>query len=279
MIPSVILTSDKDGYTIMEINVTRTKDPTVSVVMPAYNAERFIEESIRSVIGQTYEDWELLVIDDCSSDSTRAIIKKLATEDGRIKLIENARNIGVADTRNKGFDLCKGSYVALLDSDDVWLSDKLERQVILAKETGADIIYCSYKMIDEHGVTVCDDFIVSETVDFESCLIKSEISCSTALLSKKIIDNYRFNRAYYHEDLVLWLQLLRDGYTAKGIPEVLVSYRLLDNGRSSKKVRSALNRWRIYRKYLKLPLLKSIKSITKYAFLGVKKYRKRNSAK
>lgn len=263
----------------MKINANCAKEPTVSIVMPAYNAERFIEESIRSVIGQTYEDWELLVINDCSSDSTDTIIKKLATEDDRIKLIDNEKNLGVADTRNKGFDMCKGSYIALLDSDDVWFSDKLERQLILAKETGADIIYCSYKMIDEHGAAVCDDFIVSEIVDFESCLIKSEISCSTALLSKKIIDNYRFNKNYYHEDLVLWLQLLHDGYKARGISDVLVSYRLLDSGRSSKKLRSALNRWRIYRKYLKLSVFKSLKSIAKYAFLGVKKYRKRNNQK
>ena len=187
--------------------------------------------------------------------------------------------MGVADTRNRGFDLCRGKYVALLDSDDVWFPDKLERQVALAQETDADIIYCSYKMIDERGNAVCDDFIVAEKVDFESCLIKSEISCSTVLLSRKITDNYRFKKNFYHEDLVLWLQILRDGYIARGVVGVLAAYRLLDSSRSSKKTRSALNRWRVYRKYLKLSLFKSSKCILKYAFLGVKKYQKRNNTK
>ena len=263
----------------MNTELNNSKHPTVSVVMPAYNAERFIKETISSVISQTYTDWELIVIDDCSLDSTCAVVEALAAEDDRIRLIKNEQNIGVADTRNKGFDLCRGDYVALLDSDDVWFSDKLERQVELAKQTGADIIYCSYKMIDELGAAVCDDFIVAEKVDFESCLVKSEISCSTVLLSCKIVDSYRFEKSFYHEDLVLWLQLLRDGYIARGVVDVLAAYRLLDSGRSSKKTRSALNRWRVYRKYLKLSIPKSVKSIVKYAFLGVKKYQKRNNAK
>lgn len=263
----------------MEVKTGNINDPIVSIIMPAYNAERFIRETICSVVTQTYVDWELLVIDDGSSDSTCEIVDEFAAHDGRIKLVKNEKNIGVASTRNRGFDLCKGRYVALLDSDDVWFADKLERQIDLSEETGADIIYCSYKMIDEQGRAICDDFIVPEATDFESCLSKSTISCSTAMLSREIVDNYRFNKDYYHEDLVLWLQLLRDGYVARGVPEVLVAYRLLHSGRSSKKTRSALNRWRVYRKYLKLSIPKSIKSIIKYAFLGIRKYQKRNNAK
>jgi teichuronic acid biosynthesis glycosyltransferase TuaG len=259
----------------METNANNVKAPAVSVVMPAYNAERFIRETINSVISQTYTDWELWVIDDCSTDSTCAIVEEFASQDERINLVRNEKNIGVADTRNKGFDLCGGRYVALIDSDDVWFSDKLERQMRLAEETGADIIYCSYKMIDEHGLAVCDDFIVPHAEDFESCLVRSVISCSTALLSREITDKYRFNKNYYHEDLVMWLELLRDGYVARGVVEVVAAYRLLNSGRSSKKLRTALNRWRVYRKYLKLPIPKSVRSIVKYAFLGIKKYQKR----
>ena len=263
----------------METKGCNVKHPTVSIIMPAYNAQGFIEETISSVIAQTYADWELLVIDDCSSDSTYETVRDIAKRESRIKLIKNEKNMGVADTRNRGFALCSGKYVALLDSDDIWFADKLERQIALAEETGADIIYCSYKMVDENGRAICDDFIVSEATNFERCLSCSEISCSTAFLSRQITDKYRFNKDYYHEDLVLWLQLLRDGYTARGVTDVLVAYRLLDSGRSSKKTRSALNRWRVYRKYLKLPLFKSIKCITKYALLGVKKYQKHKKPK
>lgn len=259
----------------MKIKTENVHAPAVSVVMPAYNAERFIWETINSVISQTYTDWELWVIDDCSTDSTREIVEELASQDSRINLVRNEKNVGVADTRNRGFDLCNGRYVALLDSDDVWFPDKLDRQMRLAEETGADIIYCSYKMIDEHGRPVCDDFIVPEIEDFDSCLVRSVISCSTALLSREITDKYRFNKDYYHEDLVLWLELLRYGYAARGVTEVIAAYRLLDSGRSSKKLRTALNRWRVYRKYLKLSIPKSVKSIVKYATLGIKKYQKR----
>ncbi len=261
----------------MKKEADNIKSPTVSVIMPAYNAERFIKETIQSVIAQTYTDWELLVIDDGSADSTCSIIEDFVNRDSRIRLLRNEKNMGVANTRNRGFDLCRGQYVALLDSDDIWFSDKLERQLALAQQTGADIIYCSYKMIDESGSEVCDEFIVSESTDFERCLYVSEISCSTALLSREIIDKYRFNADYYHEDLVLWLHLLRDGYVARGVIEPLAAYRLLDSGRSSKKTRSALNRWRVYRKYLKLSIPKSVKSITKYALLGIRKYKNNNA--
>lgn len=259
----------------MKNEFDNTVRPLVSVVIPAYNAERFIRETITSVISQTYGNWELWVIDDGSTDSTCEIVEEFAKRDERIRLVKNETNVGVANTRNRGFDLCRGSYVALLDSDDVWFPDKLARQLALARETGADIIYCSYKMIDETGREVCDDFIVSETADFESCLIRSEISCSTAFFSRKIIENYRFCAEYYHEDLVLWLHLLRDGYVAKGVVDVLAAYRFLQSGRSSKKIRSAINRWRIYRRCLKLSIFKSMRCIGKYAFLGIRKYKKK----
>ena len=253
------------------------QQPTVSVIMPAYNAERFIEEAIRSVMDQTYTDWELLVIDDSSKDATCAIVERLAEQDKRITLLRNEVNMGVARTRNRGFDLCKGRYVALLDSDDVWYPRKLERQLELAESTKADVIYCSYQIVDAQGQSVCDDFIVPPVTDFDDSLIKTVISCSTALLSRGIVDTYRFVTDYYHEDLVLWLQLLRDGCTARGVTEILAQYRFLEGTRSSGKVRSAINRWRIYRDYLNLPLLKSAVLITRYALLGLKKYSKSHS--
>lgn len=125
--------------------------PLVSVVMPSYNSEKYIPEAIHSVIAQTYENWELLIIDDGSTDSTANIVKQFSDIDSRITLYSNSKNMGVALTRNKGMDLAKGSWIALLDSDDVWHKDKLEKQLELAKKAGADIVYCSYCLIDKYG--------------------------------------------------------------------------------------------------------------------------------
>ena len=115
------------------------KKPQVSVIMPAYNAGRFLEKAIRSVMAQTVTNWELLVLDDGSSDDTLIIAQRLAQADSRIRVLPNECNMGVAKTRNRGLDLCRGEYVALLDSDDVWYPQKLEAQLALMRETGADL--------------------------------------------------------------------------------------------------------------------------------------------
>ena len=122
--------------------------PLVSVVMPAYNADKFIEAAVRSVQTQTFPDWELILVDDCSTDGTADRIRALAAEDGRLRPVFSAENHGTAESRNLAFSYCRGDYVALLDADDLWRPEKLARQLLLAKETGADILYCSYGMID-----------------------------------------------------------------------------------------------------------------------------------
>lgn len=231
--------------------------------------------AIRSVMAQTFTDWELLVIDDVSTDSTCAIAERLAAEDPRITVIRNEENQGAAKTRNRGFSLCRGTYIALLDSDDIWYPEKLERQLALAEETGADILYCSYGIVDECGRKICDDFIVPEKTDFDAFLTSAVISCSTAVLSRKIIENYRFGAEYYHEDLAFWLQILRAGHSACGVRAVLAEYRVMEGTRASNKVKSAMFRWKIYRGLLGIPFARRVKLMWQYAFLGFKKYRKR----
>lgn len=247
--------------------------PLVSVIMPAYNAQEYIEAAIRSVMGQTYTNWQLLVIDDGSSDNTYQIVEKLVQADSRVLLLRNESNLGVAKTRNRGLDLARGQYVALLDSDDLWRPQKLERQISLAEKEQADIVYCSYAIVNEGGEKVCGDFVVPPTTDMEQMLVKSVISCSTALLSRKITQQYRFDPAYYHEDYVYWLDLMRDGWKAVGAMEVLADYRQVEGSRASNKFAAAKYRWDIYRKYLKLPLGKSLGYLGKYAINGLKKYK------
>lgn len=256
----------------MEGNVT----PEVSVIMPAYNAERYIEEAVESVLNQTLSDLELIIIDDCSKDRTMEIVNRLSQSDPRIHVIKNKVNSGVAKTRNYGLELSRGKYVAFLDSDDIWHKDKLEKQVSLAKKSKADIIYSTYSLMTEQGTKKYNDFVVPETVSFEQMLTCNYFGCSTVLLTKEIVDKYKFNTTFFHEDYVLWLQLLQDGYKAAGVVKSLVDYRVLQTSKSSNKWGSAKQRWNIYRKYLKLSLSKSVVYSIKYAVRGILKYHTKN---
>ncbi len=244
----------------------------VSVIMPAYNAGAYIEEAIRSVMAQTEKNWELLVLDDGSSDHTCAVVGKLAAEDHRVKLLKNPQNLGAARTRNRGFDLCKGQFVALLDSDDVWKPEKLEMQLRLLAETGADFTYCSYAIMDEQGAKAKQDYLVPAQVSFDSLLRENCIGCSTVMLKRELVEAHRFTPDFYHEDYVLWLELTKEGFRGVGCTEVLVSWRYIATSRSFDKKKAAQNRWRIYRDYLKLPLWKSIGAFAGYALNGLKKY-------
>ena len=246
----------------------------VTVIMPAYNAASYIETAIRSVMAQTHTAWELLVIDDGSSDDTCAIVERLAAEDDRIHLLRNPQNCGVAATRNRGLELCNGAYAAFLDSDDVWHPDKLERQVQTAREQQADLVYTSYAIVDADGHPCKRPYLVPSQIDFQGLLKENVMGCSTVLLSAAVAQRYRFLSDFYHEDYCLWLDILRDGHTAVGCTDVLADWRLILNSRSFDKKNGARNRWRIYRRHLGFSVCKSARYFAAYAWRGLKKYLK-----
>lgn len=246
----------------------------VSVVMPAYNAELFIEEAIASVRSQTIKNWELIVVDDFSGDDTRKIVAQLAEIDERIHLVCNGKNMGVARTRNRGLDICSGKYIAFLDSDDYWKPQMLEKMIACAVETVADIIYCSYELVDECGRRICNDFIVPTATTFEESIVRSVITCSTVLITSELAKTIRFPTNMYHEDIALWFSLLRDGRTARGVSEVLASYRQRTNSRSAGKLSSAKQRWKIYRTYLQMPVLQCCFAMIRYGYYGIIKYQR-----
>lgn len=246
--------------------------PMVSVVIPAYNAERYLEDTVRSVLRQTYQDFEIILVDDCSTDGTLALAERLAKEDSRITVVQNPRNQGVAETRNRGIRQASGAYIALLDSDDVWTLEKLEKQVEMLTRRNADGVYCSYDFMDEGGRPIGKPFLVPEETSFRDMLVESVISCSTLIIKAGALKAHPFNNQYYHEDYVLWLELLQAGYTFCGVKDVLAHYRQVAGSRSNDKCNAAKKRWMIYRDYLKLPLLRSLWYFGGYAFHAVKKY-------
>lgn len=245
--------------------------PAVTVIMPAYNCEKYIKEAIDSVIAQTFQSWELLVIDDCSKDHTLEIALEAAGVDSRIKVIRQEKNGGVSKARNTGIDYAAGEWIALLDSDDYWTSDKLEKQYQCAMDYNADIVYCSYGFVSEDG-NEYGEFIVPKQTNFEDTLSKSVISCSTCFIRAKLFKENHFSSEFYHEDLFLWLKMLKQGAVARGVSDILAYYRQVNGSRSNDKLHSALERWKIFRVAFKLPFFYSCKVFIKYAFGGVFKY-------
>lgn len=248
------------------------KTPLVTVIVPVYNVEQYLETAVHSVISQTFGDWEMLLMDDCGTDGSYVIARKLAEQDKRIRLIRNEENVGVAKTRDYGISLSRGSYVAFLDSDDLWHPRKLEQQLQKLQETGADLCYTSYAIIDSEGNKARGDYLVDDTVTYDQLLRENQIGCSTVLVKKEIVEKYNFSMGYYHEDYILWLRMLRDGVVAVGCREVLVNWRYISNSRSFNKIQSAQNRWRIYRDFLNIPLPKRLWYFVNYMFGGVWKY-------
>ncbi len=245
----------------------------ISIVMPNYNGRRFLKESIESVRRQTYTDWELLVVDDGSTDGSEEIVTAISKEDTRIHLLRCPKNQGVALTRNLGIQKAKGAYIALLDNDDTWEPEKLEKQLELLEKTKAEIAYCSYDFMDEQGESIKRPFVVPETTDFDHMLVSSVISCSTAMIRSDVLKAHPFDPSYYHEDFVLWMELLKIPCQAVGNREVLAHYRQTQGSRSNNKKNAAYERWKVYRRQLNLPLGKSVCAFVKYAGKAVWKYR------
>lgn len=243
----------------------------VTIIMPAYNCEKYLEEAVESVKAQTYRDWKLLIIDDCSKDGTFALARRLAESDERIRVFHNEVNSGVSKTRNRGIREADTEWIAFLDSDDVWVAEKLEKQLALADEA-TGIVYCSYDFINEAGEPIKKPFIVPAETNFRRMLTSSVISCSTALVRTSLMKKHFFDPTIFHEDYVLWMELLSIPCKAVGNTEVLAHYRQSSSAKNIRKGNAAKARWRIYRENLHLSLFTSVRVFLGYAVKGVIKY-------
>ncbi len=251
----------------------KSSAPLVSVVMPVYNVAHYIEQAAKSVLTQSVCDLELLIVNDASTDDTAILADSFAAQDARVRVLTNECNCGVAVTRNRGIAAARGTYIALLDGDDYWYPEKLEKQLALAEKTGAEIIYCSYDLVEEREHPKQRTFIVPPETNYKKMLSRNVISCSTVLLKASALTPSPFGSAKdYSEDFLLWMQLLEEGKRAVGCTEVLGAYRLIPQSRSSKKLRCARYHWKVYRKQLHLSFFRSSLSIVQYACYGLKKY-------
>lgn len=243
--------------------------PLVSVIMPSFNAERFIGESIESVIAQTVRDWELIVVDDASTDATRAIVTAYRQRDPRIRLIAQRTNSGPAAARNLGLDQAQGDLIAFLDSDDVWYPRKTEKQVAAMDRLHADVSYTAYERRRE-GRAVGDVVPVPATLRYDRLLRRCVIGCSTGMVRRATGGAVRMPPIRQRQDHGYWLSLLRDGSRiAIGVNEPLVSYRVHAASLSANKLVSAAYTWTLLRQVERLPFAKAAWCFCGYAVDGV----------
>lgn len=246
-------------------------DGLVSVITPMYNAENWIKETIRSVQAQSYNMWEMIIVDDCSTDRSMEIVKKLQTEDRRIKYYCNKINSGVAITRNNAIKYAKGRYLAFLDSDDVWRSDKLQKQIEKMKKEQKAFCYSACEVIDEHGNRINVRY-VPESVNYQELLKGNIIPCLTVVLDRWIIKNVSMPKMP-HEDYATWLKIFQSGIQACGINEPLASYRVVSSSVSNNKFKAMRWTWYIYRQFLGLDFIKSCYCFCFYVWNAIKKRR------
>ena len=242
----------------------------VSIIVPMYNAEKFIGKTIESVLSQTYENWEMLIMNDVSTDNSLAVVNEYVKKDDRIKVVNTEKNMGVVKGRNHLIDLANGKYIAFLDADDYWHSQKLEKQIQFMKEKKAGISCTEYTRVKENGEKI-NEVVIKSEISYTDMLKNNYLGCLTVMYDIEKVGKRYFKELEKNEDYVLWLEIVKDVKKIFGLKENLAYYRVLDNSRSSNKAKTAKVRWEIYRKVEKLPFLNSVYYFLHYAVRAVLK--------
>ena len=246
----------------------------VSVILPAYNCEKTLTDTLESVLNQTYKDLEIILINDAAKDGTHAICDSFAKKDQRIRYYINSNNLGTLETRVRAINLAKGEWIAFVDSDDLWSPDKLEKQFALQKATGCDLVYTASSFINETGEPFKWIMHVPEEVSYKRLLRQNIISNSSVLLRKSDFlkySPYSEREKDMHEDFACWLCMLRAGLKARGINEPLITYRIHKKSISSNKVNASKLNMNTY-KYIGLDLFERYFYQCCYAVNGILKY-------
>lgn len=235
-------------------------DELVSIIVPVYNAEKFIRETMDCVVAQTYPRWELLLVEDCSRDGTVAVIEEYIREngEGRIRLINQPENMGAARARNRGLQEAVGRYIAYLDADDLWLPEKLEKELEFMEQKNAAFAFTGYEFADGNGKGTGKVVHVPETMNYRQALSNTTIFTTTVMFdTRKIAKDLLEMPVIKSEDTALWWKVLRNGYTAYGLDENLVKYRRPRRSLSSNKVEALRRIWNLYRKAEHMGVLSS----------------------
>lgn len=244
----------------------------VSVITPIYNAEKYLADTLNSVFAQDYKDIEIVLVDDCSKDNSAKIISEFQKSHPEIVYFLQEKNMGAGAARNKALELARGQYVAFLDSDDIWMPDKIGRQISLMKEKNSPFSYTAIEMMNENGRTTKGKRKLRETCDYKYLLHNTIIATSSVVADRGVLGDFRMPLRRGGQDYATWLMLLRGGAVACGINEALVRYRVASGSLSSNKFKSIKQVWEIQTQDEKINKFKALFNIACFTFNALKKY-------
>nr|WP_304054037.1 glycosyltransferase family 2 protein [Enterocloster clostridioformis] len=252
----------------MKDNVQQGK---VTIVTPSWNSEKYIIETIKSVQAQTYKNWEMIIVDDCSTDKTVEIVQKISEEDPRVRVLVQPENEGAAKARTRAMQAGTGRYVAYLDADDIWKPEKLEKQIQFMEEKKCGFSCTSYEVIDDRGNPKNKYVHMLPKVDYVGFLTNNllqtvGIMVDTNIVSKKYLVMPNIRR---RQDAATWLQILKAGFMCYGLDEILAEYRRTEGSLSSNKLKAVKGIWNLYREIEHLSIPFSCYCFARYAILAV----------
>lgn len=241
----------------------------VSIITPTYNCGRFIAETIEAVQAQTYPNWEMCIVDDCSTDNTWEIVDGYIENDCRIRYCCLEENSGAAVARTKAMEMAQGEYMAFCDSDDLWLPEKLERQLAFMHDTGHAFTCTAYEQIDEEGKSLDRVIKTIEKTDYNRMLLDCPVGNSTVMYNVSVMGKFQVPNIRKRNDDALWLKMLKKEQCIWGMPDVLTRYRIRSNSISSNKLKVIKYHWILYRDIEHLSVFRSVFHICWWCFLKV----------
>lgn len=245
----------------------------VSIITPSYNSASHIKETIDSVIAQTYQNWEMIIVDDYSMDNSVRIIENIQKKDHRIILLKNEENIGSGPSRNKAIDKAQGEIIAFLDSDDLWCPEKLSLHLKFMEEKQSAFSHTSYGFINENGVKIKSTYRVSKNpVGYSNLLKRTEISCLTAMYDVRKVGKMYMPDLRRKQDYALWLDILKKGFYSDPLDKELAYYRQRQGSATNNKLKLVKGHWFFLHKREKIPFLKSLFYLLNWGIRGFVKY-------
>ena len=241
----------------------------VSVITPTYNCGKFIAETIESIQAQTYTQWEMIIVDECSTDDTKAVVDGYMEKDSRIKYHCLEVNSGAAVARTKAMELAEGEYMAFCDSDDLWMPDKLERQIAFMTENGYAFTCTAYEQIDEESKSLGRIIKTVKKTDYNRLLLDCPVGNSAAMYNVGVMGKFQVPNIRKRNDDALWLQMLKKEKYIWGMPDVLMRYRIRSNSISSNKLKVIKYHWILYREIEHLSVIRSVFHICMWCAIKV----------
>jgi glycosyltransferase involved in cell wall biosynthesis len=234
--------------------------PLVSIITPVYNAARWLPETLATVRDQTFADWEQILVDDCSTDDSAAIIEAAAHQDQRFRLLHAPRNAGPSAARNLALEASRGRFIAFLDADDLWHPEKLARSVEWITAHGYSFIYHDYRHLSHDGAQVGALIRGPKVLNLHTLHTRrGHGGCLSIVIDRDRVPGFRFppTQSYQHEDFCAWLSLIQQGHTGHRLPADLGRYRLSPQSRSANKIAGVMQTWKIYREVSRLSAIRA----------------------